>query len=160
MTDPNTPDRPNRPTLTQLEANQLVFLAGVKAEREAKAQGLSPEDGATLLDAASGGVVIGGLKFPPIHGAFMLMLERAEAFAEKRKVLKSDFGDMASLAFILKNPELAWGMLRNESAAELYEETVTSFALNLTLDDLKAVADWVGREMKRFSTPAEATPGK
>ena len=157
MTTPNTPARP---TLTQLEANQLVFLAGVKAERDAKAQGLSAEDGATLLDAASGGVIIGGLKFPPIHGAFMLMMDRAAAFAEKRRGLSSDFGDMASLAFILKNPELAWEMLRNDAAAEIYEETVTRFALHLSLDDLKSVADWVACEMKRFSSQAEATPGK
>lgn len=157
MIPPNTPARP---TLTQLEANQLVFLAGVKAEREAKAQGLSAEDGATLLDAATGGVVIGGIKFPPIHGAFMLMLERAEEFAETRKALGSDFGNMASLAFILKDPELAWGMLRNPNAAELFEDTVTSFALSLTLNELKEVADWIGREMKRFSSQGADTPGK
>lgn len=155
----NDTPTPTKPTLTELQAKELIFLAGVLAEQAAAAQGIAPDDAAALLDAASGGTRISGVRFPPIHAGFMLMLGRVEEFAKERAMLGTDFGNMAALAFVLKEPELAWAMLQNEQAAKLFEETVTGFAMRFTLADLKAIADWVAKEMARFSEKGE-TAGK
>jgi len=155
MSDTPTPAANAKPTITQLEANQLVFLAGVKAEQEAKAGGLAAEDSATLLDAAGGGVTIASITFPPIHGAFMLMMGRVADFAEKRSMLGTEMGNMGALAFILKEPKLAWDMLRHADAALLFEETVTEFAMRFTFADLKLVGEWIEREMKRLSAKGD-----
>ena len=148
-------DAPTKPTITQLQANQLIFAAGVKAEQEARASGMAAEDSSTLLDAASGGVIIGGVTFPPIHGGFMLMMGRVAEFAEKRTMLGTEMGNMGALAFILKNPKLAWDMLRTADAALLFEETVTEFTMAFTLEQLMAVGDWIKREMERLNTKGE-----
>jgi len=141
---------PTKPTITQLQANQLVFLAGVKAEQAARSHGTAPDDAAALLDAASGGVKIAGIVFPPIHGGFMLMMGRVNEFAESRKMLDTEMGNMAALAFILKNPELAWTMLKTADAALLFEETVTEFAMHFTLPDLLQIGKWIEAEMQRL----------
>jgi len=153
MTDTATPPiTTGKPTITQLQANQLVFAAGVKAEQEARAAGMASEDAAALLDAASGGVIIGGIQFPPIHGGFMLMMGRVEEFAKQRGMLGTEMGNMGALAFILKNPKLAWDMLRNAEAALLFEETVTEFVMCFTMAELIEVGDWIKREMERLNT--------
>lgn len=151
----NEPALPTKPTITQLQANQLVFIAGVKAEQAAREQGVAGEDAATLLDAASGGVKIAGVTFPPIHGGFMLMMGRVEEFAETRKMLGTEMGNMGALAFILKNPELAWSMLKTPEAALLFEETVTEFAMNFTLPDLMQIGKWIEKEMHRLKEKGE-----
>lgn len=146
-----------KPTITELQAKELIFRAGVAAEQAAGAQGISHGDAATLLDAASGGTRIAGIVFPPIHAAFMLMLGRVEEFAKERANLGTDFGNMAALAFVLKNPALAWEMLQNDEAAKLFEDTVTTFAMKFTLADLKEISNWVAKEMHRFSEKGETT---
>lgn len=148
-------DTPPKPTIAQLQANQLAFLAGMKAEKAAKEQGVAPDDAAALLDAASGGVKIAGITFPPIHGGFMLMMGRVEDFAEQRKMLGTEMGNMGALAFILKNPELAWSMLKNPEAALLFEETVTEFTMHFTLPDLLKIGKWIEAEMKRLNDKGE-----
>jgi len=156
MSDTPTPAvTSGKPTITQLEANQLIFLAGVKAEQEAKANGLAADDAATLLDAAGGGVTVAGITFPPIHGAFMLMMGRVADFAEKRGMLGTEMGNMGALALILKEPKLAWDMLRNADAALLFEETVTEFVMGFTLTELLKIGDWIKREMDRLNTKGD-----
>ena len=151
----STPTTPTKPTITQLQANQLIFAAGIKAEQEARANGMAGEDAAALLDAASGGVIIGGVTFPPIHGGFMLMMGRVAEFAKTRTMLGTEMGNMGALAFILKEPKLAWDMLRHVDAALLFEETVTEFAMAFTLEQLVAVGRWIEREMKRLNTKGD-----
>jgi|GEM_PF-2667416 len=148
-------DTPTKPTITQLQANQLIFAAGIKAEQEARAAGMAGDDATALLDAASGGVVIGGVQFPPIHGGFMLMMGRVAEFATTRSMLGTEMGNMGALAFILKNPKLAWDMLRNADAALLFEETVTEFAMAFTLAQLVEIGGWIEREMKRLNTKGD-----
>lgn len=155
----NNTSSPTKPTITQLQANQLAFLAGVKAEQAAKEQGVAPDDAAALLDAATGGVKIAGITFPPIHAGFMLMMGRVEEFAEKRKMLGTEMGNMAALAFILKSPDLAWLMLRTPEAALLFEETVTEFAMAFTMGDLMLVGKWIEAEMTRLKSKGDE-PGK
>jgi hypothetical protein len=145
MTEP-TP----RPTITQLEANWQVHLAGMRAEAIARQQGVSEEEGSTLLDAAGGGCTIKGFKFPPVHGGFMLMLSRVEEFAKKKPILGSDMGNIAALAFILGCPEHAWAMLRNADAVDLFEEAVTEFAMQFNITDLKQIVAWTTKELQRL----------
>lgn len=140
-----------KPTLTELQANQLVFLAGVKAEKEAAAKGLSAEESASLLDAASGGRVIAGIVFPPIHAAYQLMLHRVSELAEKRQSLGSPMGSMGALAFLLKNPELAWQIIQADDEGALFEKTVIEFAMHLTMADLAKVAAWIKEESDKLS---------
>ncbi len=151
----NEAHSPTKPTITQLQANQLIFLAGAKAEAAAKEQGIAPDDAAALLDAASGGIKVAGMRFPPIHGAFMLMMSRVADFAETRQMLGTEMGHMGALAFILKAPQLAWEMLKTPEAALLFEETVTEFAMQFTLADLVKVGDWIKREMERLTTKGD-----
>ena len=140
-----------KPTITQLQANQLVFLAGVKAEQEARAGGIAQDDSTALLDAGNGGVKIAGITFPPIHGGFMLMMSRVNEFATQRSSLATEMGSLGALAFILKEPRLAWDMLRNPDAALLFEETITEFAMGFTLADCRQIGDWIKREMDRLN---------
>ena len=155
MNDPQTPlpaaITSGKPTITQLQANQLVFLAGVKAEQAAKEGGMPADDAGALLDAANGGIKVAGIVFPPIHGAFMLMMGRVQDFAEKRSMLGTEMGSVGALAFILKEPKLAWDMLREPDAALLFEETVTEFAMQFTLADLMKISEWIKREMARLN---------
>lgn len=142
---------PSKPTLTELQANQLVFLAGVKAEQEAAAQGVSRDESASLLNAAAGGRVIAGMVFPPIHAAYQLMLHRVSEIAEKRQALGSPMGSMAALAFVLKSPELAWELIEADDEGALLEKTVTRFSMGMTMADLAKVAAWIKEESDKLS---------
>jgi hypothetical protein len=147
---------PSKPTITELDANRLVFLAGVKAEKEAAAAGVSPDESSTLLNAGAGGRVIGGITFPPIHAAYQLMLHRVGELAEKRQALGSPMGSMAALAFLLKEPQLAWRLLQAEDGGQLFDETVTEFAMALTMKDLAKVAEWIKEESDRLNPADDA----
>lgn len=138
-------------TITELQANQLVFLAGVKAEQEAAKSGIAPEESSTLLRAAVGGKAIGGVVFPPIHAAFQMLVERVNDLTTQRRGLGSPMGQMAAMAFLLKEPEMAWQMIDAEDQGKLFEDTVIRFGLKLTLTDLKHVAEWIASEMKALS---------
>jgi len=65
---------------------------------------------------------------------------------------------MGALGFILKEPTLAWSMLKHADAAEaamLFEETVTEFAMQFTLTEFKALSVWIGSEMERMNSKGE-----
>lgn len=146
-----------KPVITQLEANRLAFLAGAAAEKEARAKGVSEGDAATLLDSAAGGVIIGGILFPPLHPAFVLMQDRMIKFAEKMPILNHPSADCAATAFILKEPKLAWQMLRSDApeAVEQWYLTVTEFGLNFTASDFKQLFEWVRLESQRMQQGGE-----
>lgn len=146
----------NKPTITQLQANQLAFLAGARAEQAAKTQGISSHDAEILLDAASGGFTVAGMAFPPIHGGFMLLLGKVEELATARPLLGSEMGNLAALAFILKEPELAWSMIKDSEAAGLFEETVTEFSMRFTFAQMTALMRWVGKEMARMKDSGDS----
>ncbi|WP_395737464.1 hypothetical protein [Prosthecobacter sp.] len=147
-----------KPEISQLEANQRAFLAGIKAEQEARARGVASEDAATLLDAAVGGVVIAGIGFPPIHPAFILMQDRLAEFAKVKTILNHPSADCAATAFILKNPELAWNILKRKEpeAVELFYETVTEFGMSFTTADFKKLFEWVALENQRMLASGDA----
>lgn len=148
---------PPLPEISQLEANRLAFLAGVQAEKEARAKGIGEGEAETLLDAASGGVIIGGIEFPPIHPAFVLMQDRLAAFAEKKKIMNHPSADCAATAFILKNPKLAWDMLRTvtDDAVEQFYLTIVEFGMSFTTDDFKKLFAWVALESQRMNSAGE-----
>lgn len=152
MNDTNTPGTVTLPEISQLEANRLAFLAGAAAEKEARAKGISDAEAATLLDAASGGVVIAGMQFPPLHPAFILMQDRMRAFAEKKTIFNHPSADCAATAFILKEPKLAWQLLNNKAAdaVEVFYETITEFGLHFTAADFKKLFEWVALESQRL----------
>jgi hypothetical protein len=142
------------PEISQLEANRLAFLAGVAGEKAARAQGIGAGEAATLLDAATGGILIAGIVFPPIHPAFILMQDRLSAFAAKKPILNHPSADCAATAFILKNPELAWSMLRrnDDDAVEQFYLTITEFGLHFTTADFKELFAWVALESQRMQS--------
>ena len=148
---------PQLPEISQLEANRLAFLAGVQAEKEARARGIGEGEAATLLDAASGGIIIAGIEFPPIHPAFVLMQDRLAAFAAKKQILNYPAADCAATAFILKNPKLAWDMLRtvSDDAVEQFYLTITEFGMKFTTDDFKKLFAWVALESQRMHSTGE-----
>lgn len=145
------------PEISQLEANRLAFLAGVAAEQEARARGVGESEAETLLDAAVGGTVIGGIVFPPIHPAFILMQDRLTAFAAKKPILNHPSADCAATAFILKNPKLAWDMLRvvSDEAVEQFYLTIVEFGMHFTTADFKALFAWVALESQRMQSGGE-----
>jgi len=153
----STPAAEARPEISQLEANRLAFLAGVAAEQEARARGIGDEEAATLLDAAAGGKIIGGILFPPIHPAFILMQDRLAAFAAKKPILNYPAADCAATAFILKNPKLAWEMLRTatDDVVEQFYLTITEFGMQFTTDDFKKLFAWVALEGQRMHSTGE-----
>lgn len=148
---------PPLPEISQLEANRLAFLAGVQAEKEARAKGIGEGEAETLLDAASGGIIIGGIEFPPIHPAFVLMQDRLAAFAAKKTILNNSAADCAATAFMLKNPKLAWDMLRTvtDDAVEQFYLTITEFGMSFTTDDFKKLFAWVALESQRMHSTGE-----
>jgi hypothetical protein len=151
------PGSPPLPEISQLEANRRAFLAGVQAEKEARAKGIGESEAATLLDAGRGGVIIAGIEFPPIHPAFVLMQDRLAAFAEKKKILNNPAADCAATAFILKTPQLAWDMLRatTDEAVEQFYLTITEFGMSFTTEDFKKLFAWVALETQRMHTTGE-----
>jgi hypothetical protein len=154
----HTPAAPDtKPTISQLEANRLAFLAGIAAEKEAKAKGVGDEDAATLLDAAVGGCVIAGILFPPIHPAFVLMQDRLEAFAKVKPIMNHPSADCAATAFMLKEPKLAWEMLKSKEAdaVELFYETITEFGMEFTTADFQKLFAWVKLESERMQSGGE-----
>lgn len=144
-----------KPTITELEANWNVHLAGLRAEQEARKKGMSTLDGITLLDAAVGGKIIGGILFPPIHAAFMLMMAQVEPLAANNPALDTEMGNMAALALILHSPDKAWPMLR-EGHAALFAVAVTEFAMQFDLADLKELTAWINEEMTKLNSKGEA----
>ena len=152
-----TPGAVTLPEISQLEANRLAFLAGVAAEKEARAKGIGDGEAATLLDAACGGIVIAGVMFPPIHPAFVLMQDRLAAFAAKKPILNHAAADCAATAFLLKNPKLAWDMLRTvtDDAVEQFFLTITEFGLSFTTADFKKLFAWVSLESQRMHSTGE-----
>lgn len=153
----NTLGSPQLPEISQLEANRRAFLAGVQAEQEARARGIGEGEAETLLDAASGGIIIAGIEFPPIHPAFVLMQDRLAAFAAKKQIMNHPAADCAATAFILKNPKLAWDMLRtvSDEAVERFYETITEFGMSFTTDDFKKLFAWVALESQRMNSTGE-----
>lgn len=161
MNDTSPTLEPTKPVITQREANQMAFNAGVAAEQAARSQGVSGDDAATLLDAASGGTVIAGVKFPPLMPAFVLMQDRLQAFAKAKPILDHPSADCASTAFILHDPKRAWAMLRSKEpdAVEQFYEAVIEFGLQFTTDDFRKLFDWIAAEMRRMQSVGE-TSGK
>jgi len=157
MSDTPAPETSPKPEISQLEANRQAFLAGVTAEREARARGVAAEDAATLLDAAAGGIVIAGITFPPLHPAFILMQDRLRLFAEKKQILNHPSADCAATAFILKDPVAAWAMLNSKAAdaVEVFYETITEFGLTFTARDFKRLFEWVALESARMHNGGE-----
>lgn len=157
LTFDNTPGSVSLPEISQLEANRLAFLAGVTAEKEARAKGIGDGEAATLLDAACGGIVIAGIEFPPIHPAFVLMQDRLAAFAARKPILNYPAADCAATAFILKNPKLAWDMLRTTSddAVEQFYLTITEFGMGFTTDDFGKLFAWVTLESQRMQSTGQ-----
>lgn len=153
LTKPVMNTAPSKPTITELQANQLVFLAGLKAEKDARAQGVSPQDAETLLNAGCGGKIIGGVLFPPIHAGFMLMLEQAQRHAERCPSLGRQQNSMVLMAYILKNPKEAYQLIRRreEAASELLEETITEFAAEFDLSHLAELSEWLESEMEKLN---------
>lgn len=150
-------ETPAKPTITQLQANWQIHIAGIQAEKAAREQGAAPGEIATLLDAASGGIIVAGLVFPPIHSAFMLMLSKVEALTKTKPALATEMNNLAALALILHSPRQAWAMLRDSTAeaADLFEAAVIEFAMQLTLADLRALMAWVATEMERLKDQGE-----
>lgn len=139
----------------------MAFNAGIAAEQAASARGVGGEDAATLLDAASDGVVIAGVKFPPLMPAFVLMQDRLQTFAKAKPILDHPSADCAATAFILADPKRAWAMLRSKEAdaVETFYEAVIDFGLQFTAADYKALFDWVALETRRMQSGGE-TSGK
>ena len=156
-TPETTPVPEPKPEISQLEANRRAFLAGAAAEKEARARGIGEDEAATLLDAASGGMIIGGIEFPPIHPAFILMQDRLAAFAEQKKILNHPSADCAATAFMLKEPKLAWAMLKDstEGAVERFYETILEFGLHFSSADFKKLFEWVALEGQRMQSGGE-----
>lgn len=139
-----------KPTLSEVEVNWNIHFAGLKAEQEARAAGVTDDQASTLLDAAAGGRIVAGLRFPPIHAGYMLMMSRVERLAKTEPALASDMGNLASLAFILHSPELAWTMLKFGDA-QFFADAITEFSTRFTLDQLKDLMSWVGEEGRRLA---------
>lgn len=163
-TSPNSEPRTEngeltKPVITQREANQMAFNAGVAAEQAAKSQGVGGEDAATLLDAASRGIVIAGVKFPPLMPAFVLMQDRLQAFAKAKPILDHPSADCAATAFILHDPKRAWAMLRSKEpeAVEQFYEAVIDFGLQFTTDDYQRLFAWIGAELRRMQSGGESS---
>lgn len=152
-----TPTPEAKPEISQLEANRRAFLAGVEAEKEARAQGVASADAETLLDAGAGGILIAGIVFPPIHPAFVLMQDRLAAFAKQKTILNHPSADCAATAFILKEPKLAWAMLksREPEAVEMFYETITDFGMQFSVQDFKKLFEWVALESSRMQSGGE-----
>lgn len=139
-----------KPTISELEANWNIHLAGLRAEKEAREKGVTEDQASTLMDAAAGGRVVAGVLFPPITAAYMLMLNRVEELAKTEPVLGTEMGNLAALALILHSPEKAWALIRSGSP-QLFADAVTEFAMLFTLAQLKELMSWVGEESKRLA---------
>jgi hypothetical protein len=144
-----------KPTLSQLEANWHTHLAGIKAEKKAREQGMNPSDGEALLDAAAGGRIIGGVPFPPITGGFMMLLSKANSIAKKIPEMAEDsmgteMGHLGALALILHSPEMAWKLMKQAGGEQLFADAVIEFAMQFTLLDLRSLIDWIAEDMQRL----------
>lgn len=143
-----------KPTLTEIEANWNIHYAGLKAEQEARARGVTDDQAATLLDAGVGGRIVAGIQFPPIHAGYMLMMSSVEKMSKNEPVLATEMGHLAALAFILHSPERAWTMIKLGDAA-FFADAITEFSMLFTLGQLKELMSWVGEEGRRLSEQGE-----
>ena len=109
-----TPSTENaaKPQMTQREANWHVHLAGMRASEQAEQLGTTPQDARALLNGAVGGKLVAGMKFPPIHGGFLLMLTFLGELKEKLTALKSDSGSLMAISYCLGMPDHAWESLQ------------------------------------------------
>lgn len=151
----------NKIPLSQIEANWYAHVAGMKAEKEARERGSDEAANESLLDAACGGKVIGGLKFPPIHAGFLMMMAKAQGIAERNpemasEMMGSDMGHLGALALILHSPELAWQMMRQPDAETLFAEAVTEFAMQFKLSDLREIVLWITEDMAKMQKGGDA----
>lgn len=150
-----TPTPSAKAPLSEIEANWYTHLAGIQAEKEARELGVTQSDGESLLDAACGGRIIGGIKFPPIHGGFMMMLGKAQKIAEKypemaNESMGTEMGHLGALAFILHAPELAWTMLKRPDCEPLFVEAVIELSMKFGLVQLREIVEWIAEDMSRL----------
>lgn len=139
----------DKPVISEIEANWNIHLAGLRSEKEARAKGIPEGSGETLLDAAIGGRVIGGVLFPPIHAAFMLMMAKLEDLPEAR-LLRTEMDNMAAMGFILQCPKVAWPLLKAGEGKQLMD-AVIEFSAEFTLPELKEIMAWVNEELARLN---------
>lgn len=147
--------------LSELEANWHTHLAGMRAEKAARERGTDEGAAEALLDAACGGKIIGGIKFPPIHAAFLMMMAKAQGIAQRNPdmacdMMSSDMGHLGALALILHSPELAWQIMKRPDAETLFAEAVTEFAMQFDLIQLKEIVSWIMEDMDRLHRGGDA----
>jgi hypothetical protein len=153
-----------KPTISELEANWHVHIAGIISEKKARSGGVSEADADTLLDAASGGRIIGGVKFPPISAGFMMLMAKANTIATKipelaNSGMDTDLGHMGALGLIMHSPELSWTMMKQPNGERLFADAVIEFAMQFNLGDFKQLVEWIVEEMKRLqSASSEGKP--
>lgn len=150
----------DKPSISELQANWHVYKAGLDAERKAMEEG--PVEGdvaATLLQAATGGKVIGNVTWPPIHGAFILLLPMLHKASQGHEMLSSDAGTVFVMAYALQHPVKAFELLQTGSAEERQmhlAREVFAFGAGFDLDELKQLNGWITAELGRLNAEAEA----
>lgn len=142
------------------EANWHAHLAAMRAGNQAAQLGTTPADATALLDAASGGVIVANLRFPPIHAGFLLMLTWLGELKAKVVSLQSDSGSLMAIAYCLGMPDQAWAALRQKDDGARFEAEVFDFAKAIPLPALKALGAWVAEQMATMTAAEEEPPSK
>ena len=141
--------------LPEIVANWNIHLAGLTAQKEARAKGITEGDSETLLNAAVGGKIIGGVTFPPIHAGFMLMMAKLAKMDKWTSLYTSELDNATALAFILQAPKIAWPLIR-EGHEDAFIEAVIEFSMEFSMGDIQEAFAWVNVEMDRLKAQGEA----
>ncbi len=141
-----------KPTLTTRQANWHVHATGMAAQAVAEQAGCDPSAAASLLSAGSQ-MIIGGIAFPPIHAAYLLLLPAMNTLIEKDEMLNNEGFQLMAMAFSLAEPKRSWSLMRSQSAE--WPEAVFAFAERFTLGDLQKLGHWINGELGRMQDQAE-----
>lgn len=144
-----------RPQMTRQDANFNVHVAGMRAAEEAEKTGVSPQQADALLDAAAGGRIIGGVKFPPIHASLLLLLPQLDGFKTHCPALASEAVSLMGIAYCVLKPAEARATIRAKDG-EKFEEEMYAIAEHLTLPQLKELGEWIADQMKLLNGDADA----
>jgi len=146
-----------KPVISELQANAAVHLAGQQAEQDAAANGISPTDAETLLDAATG-LTVKGVTFPPLHPGYILLLGKLDKLAGENPLLNAGNGKLAS-AYLIGKPREARELLRAGNV-EAFSDAVEAFTEPFDVSDILRIDAWIRGEFARLNGAEDEAPKK
>ena len=144
---------PEKPVISEVQANWHVHNTAIEAQTAARAQGCEPGAATALLDGAVG-LIVEGVAFPSMGGGLVLALTRLNELTAKSTVLQDTSCEMAAIAYVLYDTKAFWRMARQADVTAL-EDAVFEFMQRFSLGALRQITGWINTEYARLRGDAE-----